>query len=144
MAKLLKLRIGVADDPTTLQPSLNDCLEAMLQQADLLVADMLAGLVQPTAPGATKRIAGFQAAGLKAAIAELSANGKAVTETYRTELTRLVYEGGGKEQVQAEVLRFEDLRLFEDSELDQSIEVARAQQEVSIAVDDVMPMLDSL
>jgi hypothetical protein len=144
MAKLLKLRLGVADDPTTLQPSINDCLEAMLQQADLLVSDMLAGLVEASAPGSTKRIAGFQTAGLQGAVAELSANAEAVTQTYRTELTRLVYEGGGKEQAQAEVLRFEDLRLFEDSELDQSIEVARAQQEVSIAVDDVMPTLDSL
>jgi hypothetical protein len=144
MAKLLKLRLGVADDPTTLQPSLNDCLEAMLQQADLLVTDMLAGLVEATAPGSTKRIAGFQAQGLQGAVAELSANANAVAETYREALKTLVYSGGGKEQSQAEVLRFEDLRLFEDSELDHSIEVARAQQEVSIAVDDVMPTLDSL
>lgn len=144
MAKLLKLRIGVSDDPTALQPSLNDCLEAMLPQADLLVKDMLAGLVEATSPGSARRISGFQAPGLKAAIAELSGSGKAVLETYRAELTRLVYEGGGKEQAQAEVLRFEDLRLFEDAQLDQSIEVARAQQEVSIAVDDVLPALDSL
>jgi hypothetical protein len=56
----------------------------------------------------------------------------------------LVYEGGGKEQAPSEALRFEDLRLFEDDQLDQSIEVARAQQEVSIAVDDVLPTLDAL
>ena len=62
MAKLLKLRIGVADDPTALQPSLNDCLEAMLQQAELLVRDMLAGLVEATAPNSPKRVAGFQQA----------------------------------------------------------------------------------
>jgi hypothetical protein len=144
MAKLLKLRIGVADDPTALQPTLNDCLEAMLQQADLLVTDVITGLVAATAPGSSKRIAGFQQAGLKAAIMELSADSKAVVATYRAELTRLVYEGGGKETAATEVLRFEDLRLFEDSELDQSIEVARAQQEVSIAVDDVLPTLDAL
>ena len=36
MAHLLKLRLGVSDDPTAFRPSLNDCLEAMLQQADLL------------------------------------------------------------------------------------------------------------
>src|SRR5881392_3169786 len=33
MATLLKLRIGVSDDPTAFQPSLNDCLDAMLQQS---------------------------------------------------------------------------------------------------------------
>jgi hypothetical protein len=144
MATLLKLRIGVSDDPTAFQPSLNDCLDAMLQQSDLLVTDMLKGLVAATAPNSSKRIAGFQQPGLKAAIQQLSDNSKTVVATYREELTKLVYEGGGKEQVHAEALRFEDLRLFEDEELDQSIEVARAQQEVFIAVDDVLPTLDAL
>ena len=144
MAKLLKLRIGVADDPTALQPTLNDCLEAMLPQTDLLVHDVITGLVAATAPNSQKRIAGFQQAGLKAAIMQLSNDSKAVAASYREELTKLVYEGGGKETVATEVLRFEDLRLFEDSELDQSIEVARAQQEVTVAVDDVLPTLDAL
>jgi hypothetical protein len=144
MATLLKLRLGVSDDPTAFQPSLNDCLEAMLQQADMLVVDMLKGLVAASAPTGPRRIPGFQQPDIKAAIDSLSAKSKAVCASYRTELTRIVYEGGGKEQVNTELLRFEDLRLFEDAELDQSIEVARAQQEVSLAVDDVLPMLDAL
>jgi len=144
MANLLKLRLGFSDDPTAFQPSLNDCLEAMLKQADMLVADMLGGLVTASSPTNARRIAGFQLHTTKLAIEEMSANAKAVTATYRAQLTRLVYEGGGKEQVHAEVLRFEDLRLFEEAELDQSIEVARAQQEVSLAVDDVLPSLDAL
>jgi hypothetical protein len=78
------------------------------------------------------------------AVDALSAKAKAVCATYKAELKRIVYEGGGKEQVHTEALRYEDLRLFEDSELDQSIEVARAQQEVTHAVDDVLPALDSL
>ncbi|HUR89180.1 MAG TPA: DUF1631 family protein [Ramlibacter sp.] len=144
MAKLLKLHIGVSDDPTSLQPSLNDCLEALLQQSDMLVNEMLSGLVSAIAPNSSKRIAGFNQAGLKAAVTQLSADSKAVLATYKAELTKLVYQGGGKEQAHAEVLRFEDLRLFEDSQLDQSIEVARALQEVSVAVDDVLPNLDAL
>ncbi|MBG9390297.1 DUF1631 family protein [Caenimonas aquaedulcis] len=144
MATLLKLRLGVSDDPTAFQPSLNDCLEAMLQQSDLLVTEMLNGLVAATAPNSTRRIAGFQQPGTKLAIQEMSKNLKAVSGSFRAELTRLVYEGGGKETVHAEALRFEDLRLFEASELDQSIEVARAQQEVTLAVDDVLPTLDAL
>jgi hypothetical protein len=144
MATLLKLRLGVSDDHTAFQPSLNDCLEAMLKQADFLVTDMLGGLVAACAPSSSQRIAGFQQPGLKAAVQQLSAAPKNVIATYRAELTRLVYEGGGKEQENAEALRFEDLRLFEDDQLDQSIEVARAQQEVSVAVDDVLPTLDAL
>src|SRR5438105_7804316 len=143
MASLLKLRLGVSDDPTALQPSLNDCLEAILQQSDLLVGDMLKGLVASTLPGA-RRIAGFQQPATKLVIEDLSRTSVAVCGTYRAELARIVYEGGGKEQVHTELLRFEDLRLFEDAELDQSIELARAQQEVSLAVDDALPALDAL
>ena len=144
MANLLKLRLGVSDDPTALQPSLNDCLEALLQQADMLISDVLGGLVAATSPNSPRRIASFQQPSTKLAVQGLSAASKQVISTYKHELTRLVYEGGGKEQVNAELLRFEDLRLFEDSELDQSIEVARAQQEVLSAVDDVLPALDAL
>ena len=144
MATLLKLRLGVSDDPTSAQPSLNDCLEAMLQQADVLVTDMLGGLVAASSPTSPRRIPGFQEPIIKEAIEALSADTKAVCASYRTELTRIVYEGGGQEQLATELLRFEDLRLFEEAELDQSIEVARAQQEVSLAVDDVLPALDAL
>jgi len=144
MAKLLKFRIGVSDDPTAREPSLNDCLDAVLQQADLLIADVLAGLVAASLPTAARRAASLQTAGVQAAIQQMSARGKAVAATWRAELTRIVYEGGGKEQAHTEALRFEDLRLFEQSEIDQSIEVARAHQEVSHAVDDVLPPLDAL
>ena len=44
MATLLKLRLGVSDDPTALPPNLNDCLSAMLQHAQLLMGDVIAGL----------------------------------------------------------------------------------------------------
>ncbi|HEX9718517.1 MAG TPA: DUF1631 family protein [Ramlibacter sp.] len=144
MANLLKLRLGVSDDPTAFQPSLNDCLEAMLQQAELLMSDVLNGLTAAAAPSGARRTPGFDDPGKQLAIQDLAANAKAVCATYRAELTRIVYEGGGKEQVHTELLRFEDLRLFEDDQLDQSIEVARALQEASLAVDDVLPALDAL
>lgn len=144
MAKLLKLRLGVADDRTALQPSLNDCLETMLVQADLLMTDVVQGLVRATAATGSGRVAAFQRPGIKAVIDALAVNTNAVCANYRAELTRLVYEGGGKEQAHTEALRYEDLQLFGEAELDQSIEVARAQQEVSLAVDDVLPSLDGL
>ena len=145
MAQLLKLRLGVSDDPTSFQPSLNDCLEAILQQAELLMTDVLEGLSSAAAaPSSARRLSAFQQPGVKLAIQALAGNAKAVCASYRGELARVVFEGGGKDQVATELLRYEDLRLFEDEQLDQSIEVARAQQEVSIAVDDVLPTLDAL
>jgi hypothetical protein len=144
MAKMLKLRLGVADDPAALQPSLNDCLGAVLQQSEPLIAEVLQALVKGSAPVGPQSVAAFQAPAIKAAILALDAQSTAVRTTYKDELTRLVYEGGGKDQVATEVLRYEDLQLFADAELDQSIEVARALQEVSVAVDDVLPALDAL
>ncbi len=144
MAKLLKLQLGVSDDATAFQPSLNDCLEAILQQATMLMTDVVNGLTAASSPNSPRRISGFQQPSMKMAIASLSTHNKEVCESFKVELSRLVYEGGGKEQVHSEMLRFEDLQLFEDSELDQSIEVARAQQEVQLAVDDSLPALDAL
>ena len=61
--------------------------------------DVLNGLVAAAVPSGARRIASFQQPATRAAIDELSANAKAVCATYRAELTRIVYEGGGKEQV---------------------------------------------
>jgi hypothetical protein len=143
MAKMMKLRLGVADDPTALQPSLSDCLAAMLQHSDALMDEVLKGLLAGTTAG-PRRISGFQAVPVCSVVEELQANPKPLKATFLAELTRLVYEGGGKDQPQPEALRFQDLQLFEDDQLDQSIEVARAQQEVASAVDDALPAVDAL
>ncbi|WP_427912800.1 DUF1631 family protein [Ramlibacter sp. MMS24-I3-19] len=144
MAKMLKLKLGVADDPAALQPSLNDCLSTMLQQAETLMGEVVQGLVKGMAPLGPHSVPEFQRPNVKTAILALDMDRQAARDTYKAELTRLVYEGGGKETVQTEVLRYEDLQLFGDDELDQSIEVARALQEVLLAVDDVLPTLDAL
>ncbi|WBY02618.1 DUF1631 family protein [Ramlibacter tataouinensis] len=144
MAKMLPRRIGVADDPTALQPSLNDCLDTMLEQAQPLMAEVVQALVRGAAPVGPQSVGVFQQPGIQQAIAALDAQAAAVQATYQGELTRIAREGGGKDQVPTEVLRYEDLQLFGDDELDQSIEVARALQEVSFAVDDVLPTVDAL
>ncbi|RYY52448.1 MAG: DUF1631 family protein [Comamonadaceae bacterium] len=142
--KMMKHRVGVADDPAALQPSLNDCLAAMLQQARPLMTDVLLGLLVGTTATGSRRVSAFQAVPVKSFIHGLQAQAVPITDTFMAELTRLVYEGGGKDDAQPEPLRFEDLQLFADDQLDQSIEVARAQQEVQLAVDDSLPALDAL
>ena len=144
MATLLKLRLGVSDDPTALPPNLNDCLAAMLQHAELLMGEVLTGLVKAAGSASGKRSAVFQQESVQQTLGHLMARSKTVCVTDKTELSRIVYEGGGKDQPHGEVLRYEDLQLFDDSALDQSIEVARAQQEVSLSVDDVLPEIDAL
>jgi hypothetical protein len=144
MAKMMKLRLGVSDDPTALQPSLGDCMAATLQQAEPLMAQILQGLEAGALGTGARRMAAFQPPPVRTAIMELQERAPEVTASFVAELTRLVYEGGGKDQTQPEALRFEDLQLFEDEQLDQSIELARAQQEVALAVDDTLPAADAL
>ncbi len=144
MAKLLKLRLGVSDDPTALQPTLGDCLDAMISQSDLLMTDVIEGLRLAACACGPRRIAAFQRPDIRQAVESLGREAQVVRASFKDELGRLVYQGGGKEQVHTEALRFEDLQLFGEAELDQSIEVARAQQEVSTTVDDVLPALDAL
>ncbi|MDB5856700.1 MAG: hypothetical protein JWQ76_389 [Ramlibacter sp.] len=140
----MKLRVGVSDDPTALQPSLNDCLAAMLQQAEPLFIGVLHGLETGATAAGARRVQAFQRPSVKQAVQTLNEQAPAVTASFVKELTRLVYEGGGKDQQPTETLRFQDLQLFEDEQLDQSIEVARAQQEVATSVDDALPALDAL
>jgi predicted RNase H-like HicB family nuclease len=143
MAVPSKFRIGVADDPSALQPTLHDCLSAALEQAPGLMVQVVQGLLRGVAPG-PQQVAAFKSAPVKATVLELGARQQAVADDFAREFARLVWEGGGKDQVATEVLRYEDLQLFGDAELDQSIEVARALQEVQFSADDVLPALDAL
>ncbi len=143
MAVPSKFRIGVADDPSALQPTLHDCLGAALEQAPGLMVQVVQGLLRGVAPG-PQQVAAFKQAPIKAAVLELATRQQAVAEAFAAEFARLVWEGGGKDQVATEVLRYEDLQLFGDAELDQSIEVARALQEVQFSTEEVLPPLDAL
>ncbi len=144
MSKLLQLRLGVSHDPSALQPTLGDCIEAVLQHSERLMTDVLQGLEAVVLVPGPRRSHALQSAAIRNATEALLARSGGVAQQFRTELTREVYHGGGKDDTGTEALRFEDLRLFEDADLDQSIEVARAQQEVSLAVDDVLPAFDAL
>ena len=142
MAKLLKLAMGYSDDPRRVKPTLNDCLGAVLQQADLLMEEVIDGLLLARQPIGPRRIPAFQQPGIKRAIGILQKKSQAVCADFKGELSRIAYEGGAQHKV-TELLRFQDLQLFGDAELDQSIELASAHQEVLFSVEDVLLPLDA-
>ncbi|MEJ7929001.1 DUF1631 family protein [Ramlibacter sp. AN1015] len=144
MAKLLNLRWGVSDDPAVLQPSLQDCLETLLSRCELLAANVIEGLLVGSEAQGPRRNPALQQPVVRTAIEALRAGQAQVCSDFRAALTRLVYEGGGRDQRTKEPLRFDDLHLLDDSTLDESIEQARAEQEVARMVDDVLPPLDAL
>jgi hypothetical protein len=144
MAKLLKLRLGVAGDVQATQPNLNDCLETVLEHAGMLMGDICSALALALKQTGARRIDGLQHPGVKVAIENLTRNSQVTQQIFSKHLRSAVFERGGKEARDHQSLRFENIQLFEDAELNQSIEIARAQQEVELAVSDTLPPLDAL
>ena len=144
MAKLLKLRLGVAGDAQATQPSLNDCLETVLQHAPPMMGDIINALQISLKQPGNRRIEGLQHPGIKLAVELLSRNVSQAQLAFGAHLRRVMFERGGKEAYDHQSLRFENIQLFEDAELNQSIEIARAQQEVELAVSDTLGPLDAL
>jgi len=144
MSNLLNLRLGVSDDPSARQPSLADCLAHVLAQCGVLADLVVEGLVQASAPAGPRRHPALQLPGVRQVVDALRADLPALRTALRDELEPLFYQGGGTDADPGDLLRFEDLQLLGDAELDRSIELARAQQEVARMVEDVLPRLDAL
>ncbi len=139
MKKFMLRRAGVANESGSLKPSLHECLEAVLGQSDVLLGEVLSGLqaslfpaknqnqrLQPNAPG-------------KTAIERLLANSEAVKKTFAAALRSAVFGGETLRKREQPMVRFEDFQFLEEDQIDANIELALTQQEVMLAVDDVLP-----
>ncbi len=67
-----------------------------------------------------------------------------VTARFNQRLRECVFGGVGLDKQSPQMMRFEDLKLFEEEDLDESIEIARALQEMGLHVDQPLPALDAL
>ncbi len=144
MNKFLLRRLGVADDPTGFKPSLQDCLEAVLAQSDALVDDMLRGLATALSPARGKSKPAQHSAATRAAMESLLGQGAAFKLAFGKALRVAVY-GGDTQRSRTQVrVRFDDFQFLEEDQIDANIEVALTQQEVLLAVEDVLPALHAL
>lgn len=144
MKKFLLRRIGVASNETIARPSLADCMEIVLAQADALIGDVLEGLTASAIRSGTSRSAHDMSPASKLAIQQLNASAGAVRSTFESELRQAVFHGGTQDSAEPTLVRFADIQLFDTREIDESIEFALAQQEVFRAVDDVLPPFSAL
>lgn len=144
MKKFLLRRIGVADDRSSVRPSLHDCLEAVLLQADTLMADVLEGLAASSAKAKAKSSFGDHSLISKALTDLLCSQAPAMKKVFMAQLRLGVYQGGAQDFAEQPLVRFEDLQLLDTQQIDASIEFALAQQEVYRCVDDVLPALNGL
>ncbi len=137
-------RLGVSDDPTGLRPSLQDCIEAVLAQSDQLVEDTLQGLEGAVGKGKSKVAQISYRTIDPAAVARLRRDIEAVRATFGVQLRLAIYHSGTQEMTQAAAVRFDDLQLLDEAQIDANIEFALAQQEILFAVDELLPPLNAL
>jgi hypothetical protein len=143
MKKFMLRRLGVAHEPGSFKPSLQDCLEAVLEQSDTLVDDVLTGLKASLSQTRSKSMQVIQNPAGKAAIEYLVSHSAAFKETFAGNLRASLY-GGDIRRGNVQPLRFDDFQFLEEEQIDANIEFALTQQEISMAVDDVLPTLNAM
>ncbi len=142
MKKFMLRRLGVAHEPGSFKPSLQDCIEAVLEQSDTLVDDVLSGLKASLSQTRSKSVQTINPS-TKPTIERLCANGDAFKATFSEKLRVALY-GGDTQRTQGQRLRFDDFQFLEEEQIDANIEFAMTQQEISMAVDDALPTLNTL
>ena len=128
MSKYRLRRIGVASNASPTRPTLSDCLELVLDQANGLADDVLAALARLVDDAGGDVLAQAPTEAAKAAIKALLAESTAVRATLDAELRRLVFHSSGKDLALNQAVRFEDLRFFDIREIEVHIELALARQ----------------
>jgi len=143
MKKFLLRRIGMSDDRSSVRPSVQDCIEIVLQQSDALVNDVLEGLAA-SAKAKVKSSYGELAPVSKAVSDLLCSQASAFKKAFAVQLRLGIYNSASQDFAEQPLVRFDDLHLLDTKQIDASIEFALAQQEVLRCVDDVLPALNSL
>ena len=142
MSKFMLRRLGVADDPGHLQPNLQACLEAVLEQGPQLVEQVLGGLKLAVQPVLGKPVAVTPL--LRTTIEGLLEDAPALKQSFAQHLRSHVMAGQGGRQAVRQMLRFDDFQFLDDSQIDANIEFAQSLQSVQLAVQDVLPTLNAL
>jgi len=143
MKKFLLRRMGVAHELGAAKPSLQDCLEAVLEQSDPLMDDVLQGLKASISPTRSKSMQLIQSAPAKAAIEQLHQHSADVKVSFGNYL-RIALYGGDPYRATVQPLRFDDFQFLEEEQIDANIECALTQQEIQMAVEEVLPVLNAL
>ena len=134
-------RLGVAQDHGGLRPTVQVCLETVLEQSDALMDDVMAGL-QGALLGKQSKVAYGQIAPVgRKAIEELCAQASTVHRCFAAALRRAFFSGATLPGLAQPAVRFDDFQLLEEDQIDSNIEIALTQQEVNMAVGDMLPQL---
>lgn len=128
------------------KPTIASCLEAVLAHSDALMHAVIDGLLGSSERGVAGAIAsGAQAPALEAAAKTLDAHRAAVVARFSSVLRGLLYQGLGVGHQISNISSLDELRLFDQTQgLDDSIELAQAEQELMLTLSKSLPQLDAL
>lgn len=144
MKKFLSRRLGVSDDPTAEKPSLHDCIEAVLEQSGPLMDDVIRGLDLALHQVGGKVSKVNQRTLSQPIVDELRRQAEAVRATFGVQLRLAIYRSGSHASDPEALVRFDDIQLLDEGQLEANIEFALAQQEIQFATDEVIPPLNAL
>lgn len=144
MKKFLTRRLGVSDDLSTERPTLQACIEAVLEQSGALMDDVIKGLDLAVSQVGGKVSKVGQQTLSRQVVEALRQQAAAVRATFGVQLRLAIYRSGGQTSDPDALVRFEDLQLLDENQIDANIEFAMAQQEIQMAADEVLPPLNAL
>ena len=138
------IRSGVANDPGKHRPTLQNCLEATLSIADSMIDELLERLALVLDPDSLVP-APIELKGVDLLeMARWLDHPDAIKATWVAELRQVFYHGKGRDADAHLEVRFDDLRLLDDQQIDASIEFSMAEQTLSAAAEELLPRLNSL
>ena len=146
MATSAKRPIGVIDEPFGARVTLRQTLDIVLEQAP----DLIQKVIESLGSKDDKPVKGIGmlrpnfSPPVQAVVKLLIANKLRLTEVFTERLRYYMFLGVGTLAQAPQLMRFEDLKLFEEEDLNESIEVAGVMQEVALLTDEIMPTLDAL
>nr|WP_315480918.1 DUF1631 family protein [uncultured Rhodoferax sp.] len=145
MKKYLLRRLGVAHDPGATKPSLQACIEVVLEQSDAVIDDIIAGLQLATSEAHSKKgLHARQNPQRRAVVEALAQQKKEFQYAFSTALRSAVYGGTARHQSTPARVRFDDFQFLEEEQIDANIELAMTEQEVLLSVDTVLPAFNGL
>jgi hypothetical protein len=145
MKKYLLRRLGVAHDPGATKPSLQACIEVVLEQSDAVIDDIISGLQLATSEANSKKgLHARQNPQRRAVVEALAQQKKAFQQAFSTALRSAVYGGESRRQSSPARVRFDDFQFLEEEQIDANIELAMTEQEVLLSVDTVLPAFNGL
>jgi hypothetical protein len=144
MKKYLLRRLGVAHEPGATKPTLQACIEVVLEQADALVEDVLEGLELATADTRNKGLHALNNPQRRQVVATLLLRKSELQAAFGKALRSAVYGGGAQRKTSPARVRFDDFQFLEEEQIDANIELAMSEQEVLLSVEGVLPALNGL